>query len=219
MVKMPCRFSNRGCENRSSGESLLFHEKICEKSRVKCSKIVHACTESVELLTLVEHVQSRHRCPTTVGNSVLGVELWGPQDSEESCFWNYHHLQYNGNDFFTKIAYKESLVYFWVYMIGTDEETKDYGYRISLGSSSDNTDELSFKGKQVCSLFTSGSGLLEGNYGSSVLAMNRSTVKNLTKYNSNGRCVLEYKFEIIKKVCNLLVNRCKKTFLTKYVVV
>ena len=42
-------------------------------------------------------------------------------------------------------------------------------------------DELSYNGKQVCSLFTSVDSLLDGSSGSSILALSRSTVKNLIK--------------------------------------
>ena len=139
---------------------------------------------------------------------VRGVELWESDDSEDSCFWNYHHLHYTGNSFFTKIGYKDNLVHFWVYLVGTEEETKQYGYKVSLGSSCSDNDELQYKGKQVCSLFTSVDSLLDGTSGSCVLSVNRSTVKNLLRVNSNGRYILEYKFEIIIKVNLYQIFKC-----------
>ena len=206
---MPCRFSVRGCEYRSKRETLPSHEVVCEKSKIKCSKVVYACEEYVELLKFVDHVKTRHNCSTTIGSKVKGVELWDiDENNQDSCFWNYHHLQFDGNDFFTKIGYKENMVYFWTYLVGVEEETKSYGFKVYLGSSSSldsssgskDVDELKYKGKRVSSLFTSMHSLLDGSAGACVLAITRSTVMNLLRFNSIGRKVLDYSFEITKKV-------------------
>ena len=206
---MPCRFSVRGCEFRSKRELLPSHELSCEKSKIKCSKVVFACEEYVELLKLVDHVKSRHNCSTTIGNRVKGVELWDTDENDkDACFWNYHHLQYDGNDFFTKIGYKDNMVYFWTYLVGVEEETNLYGFKVYLGSSSSlesslrstGNDELKYKGKRVASLFASVHSLLDGSAGACVLALHKSTMMNLLRTNSIGRKVLDYTFEIVKKV-------------------
>ena len=163
------------------------------------------CNENVPMLQLADHIKSRHGCSTTVGNFVFGAELWDSEDSNGSCFMNYHHLEYNEENFFVKVSYKENLIYFWVYMVGTDEDTKRYGYKVTLGSE-DVADEIVYVGKQVCSLFTSVDCIIHGENGSSHLAIDKSTAKNLTKINSNGRRVLEYKFLIVEKVCYLYTN-------------
>ena len=207
--KVACRFSGRGCEYKSKRELLSSHEMLCEKSKIKCSKVVYACEEYVELLRLVDHVKARHHCSTTIGNRVKGVELWDlDENSHDTCFWNYHHIQFDGNDFFSKIGYKDNLVYFWTYLVGIEEETKSYGFKVYLGANSSlessfrssENDELKYKGKRVSSLFTSVDSLLDGSAGACVLALSRSTVLNLLRVNSNGRKVLEYMFEITKKV-------------------
>ena len=200
LKKVSCRFSGRGCNYKAKREILLSHEVVCDKSRVKCSKIVFACEEYVDLLKLTEHIKSRHKCTTITGSVVKGVELWDSENSEGLCSWNYHHLEFDGNDFFTKLVYKGNMVYFWTYLVGLEEEAKNYGFVISLGSPSKNSDELIYKGGQVCSLFTSTDSLLDGTSESCVLALSRSTVKNLLTVNSNGRFVLDYKYEITKKV-------------------
>ena len=209
IFKVACRFSGRGCEYRAKREILPSHELLCEKSKIKCSKVVYACEEYVELLKLVDHVKSRHNCSTTNGNRVKGVELWdSDENNQDYCFWNYHHLQFDGNDFFTKIGYKDNMVYFWTYLVGVEEETKAYGFKIYLGSSSSlqssskssDVDELKYKGKRVTSLFTSVHSILDGSAGACVLAISRPTMMNLLRFNSNGRKVLDYSFEITKKV-------------------
>ena len=89
-----------------------------------------------------------------------------------------------------------------------EEETKAYGFKIYLGSSSSlqssskssDVDELKYKGKHVTSLFTSVHSILDGSAGACVLAISRPTMMNLLRFNSNGRKVLDYSFEITKKV-------------------
>ena len=174
---------------------------------MKCSKIVHGCEEYVELLNLADHIKSRHNCFTAVTNYVKGVERWESQndfEGDSSCFRHYHHLQFNGNDFFTKLAYHDNLIHFWVYLVGTDEETNEYGFNIRLGSNKDGN-ELCYKSNRVCSLFTSQNLLFNGNSGHFVLSLSRSTVNGLITENFRGHLELEYKFEITKQVryCNL----------------
>ena len=108
-------------------------------------------------------------------------------------------MQFNGNDFFTKLAYHDNLIHFWVYLVGTDEETNEYGFNIRLGSNKDGN-ELCYKSNRVCSLFASQNLLFKGNSGHFVLSLSRSTVNGLITENFRGHCELEYKFEITKQV-------------------
>ena len=115
-----------------------------------------------------------------------------------------HHIRFDDNDFCAKATIRNGIIYFWMFIVGMDDEADDYAYKIHLGNTTSpngQTDKIVYEGTAISSVFHLPESRIEDEHGSlpSHMAISQSMADNLSETNSNGKQIMRYKFEIIKK--------------------
>jgi hypothetical protein len=181
-LPIKCQFSIHGCTKNVRNEDRSEHEKECQFRQVFCPK--NLCKQKISISKLMDHVvehQLRSGNPPSSFRIALNVSEESLQIVNRSvAYWETSYLQFHGKHFFGiyKLNAKDKELNFWVYQLGTPEETKNYNATITIEN--DDEEKLSFK-SQVSSIDIPETEVYESG---AVFICPLITIKRLMKQNS-----------------------------------
>ena len=132
-MRFLCENQERGCQQILSEESTILHESDCIYRLVKCPGI--DCGSKVPVLELLEHME-KYGCgayqPFSKKVGQEWVQTFGVGSKAfGKCLYPFKH-ELNGQVFFSVGKAVFDTFYWWVQMVGSKFEAKNYYYTLKL---------------------------------------------------------------------------------------
>ena len=203
-ITRACRFASFGCDVVNPIYSLKYHEIVCDKSMVKCSRIIQGCPHVIPLLGVLHHLKNNHNDVLELldGDILCRLELQNTVVDKYQWSWDWKApklLMFNGNAFFLKVFVLQNNVNFWVYIIESDEVAERYGSEITLKHPRFCEEEIRFKGMCVHSIFCSKDAVVKNRIH---LSISFSAIDSLARCDITKRCMeaceIWYSFRVYK---------------------
>jgi len=147
LEKLPCvcKYTDQGCQEEHTRESISEHEEKCQFRLVNCVDL--ACQQRVSVSKLLTHLENDHETEDFVrveGGEYSSHFIVNEEDFRKSIMWISDQLHFNDGYFYRECCRsKEGLWYIWVYVLETDTvRAEDFTATISIRSA-DGLDELS----------------------------------------------------------------------------
>ena len=150
-MPLECAFTDYGCpatQIQDAGQ-LKNHEKRCPYRLIRC--IHPPCHLLVPVSRLIEHCNSSHKFALVKPHNAIHalhvnsqISMLGKMGKVDSrSYWNVTHIVMDGKfslerkHFFTEMvqaAAGDGDWSFWVYMLGSEEEVREYDYKLTFNS-------------------------------------------------------------------------------------
>ena len=177
-------------------KNIAYHEEDCQFRDVECPK--DFCKDFIPQSTLGQHLISHAKVYATAKKCLNGIALVTPQftkdvfDAECDYRWLLGPIDFNGKSFLVQVNHDHVLrhVCFWVQMIGSKFEAKNFKYKIQL-QENDEYGSPTYKGP-VKSLDDSKTKVFKSKIGLNVPS------KIIKKYLKDDSLTLQVKFKDLK---------------------
>ena len=133
-IEHKCKFETDGCEEKTPLAGIEEHRKTCSLRPVDCPS--HLCKEKVPFEHVVAHILNN--CKHSFGkedvrNSSIDQGFFFPANKLASTTYSVKPFKWNGKFFFLNMKIEnEHHRNFYMQMLGTEEECKNYTVEISL---------------------------------------------------------------------------------------
>ena len=127
-LELPCKFAEKGCKYVAARSTLREHIQACPFDlRVECQDWI--CKEMMSMGKLVDHLQEDHGCETwreEIETLVDYTKILSSGSFYPSIVMSM------GNTFFLNVRIEQNNWKFWVVILGTEDDAKNYEVVLSI---------------------------------------------------------------------------------------
>ena len=194
-IKLPCKFSGKGCEYEGTKAILQVHMRSCSFRDIECQYPIQLvkCKKRVKMTKFLDHLRNDHKSDT-LSTHALGKAIadWDISSSFRHQEFNPFIFPYDGHIFLLNGKVTDFNLSLWVSVIDTKEGWEKYEVQISHGNQGQNSVWSGCSGK-VYSTDISHEDVLQD--GKGVLELSKNHLRKVPR-NERGNYSLTVNYDI-----------------------